>query len=272
MHLKRWLTSIIGIPFLILLIARGGMLAFSLFVALVMIITLWEYYVIVFSDAKDEIKSPIPVWSFGVGLLMIFLAYTGSIKPMLCLLMINTVGAAILSMPRFKDGHGILPVVMKEILGVMYIPVPLSMLILMRNSPDGASWVFFLLFIVFAGDVGALYVGTFFGKHKLCLSISPKKTWEGSAGSILSSLVIGYSFKIIMLPGLNPWHTIILIGIINIVAQAGDLFESELKRAGNVKDSGSILPGHGGLLDRIDALLFASPVIYMCKEFMIPGI
>ncbi|MCU0597928.1 MAG: phosphatidate cytidylyltransferase [Desulfobacterales bacterium] len=271
MHLKRWLTSIIGIPVLIILISKGGIFLFALFIALVMGVSLWEYYFIVFSGRREKIATPIPAWSFLAGLLMVSFAYIGSLKLMLCLLMINLIGAAILSMPRFKDGASILLVVAKGIGGLLYIPVSLSMLVLMRNGPDGSVWVFFLLFIVFAGDVGAFYVGTYFGRRKFCPSISPNKTFEGAAGSILSSMVIGYSFKYFLLPDLNVFNAIVLILLVNMAAQAGDLFESELKRAGNVKDSGSILPGHGGFLDRIDALLFAAPVIYACKEFMIPG-
>jgi phosphatidate cytidylyltransferase len=272
MHLKRWLTSLIGIPLLIALIYKGGMAIFALFIGLVMLVSMWEYHFIVFSGKKEEITSPLSIWSFGVGLLMVFLAFKGLITFMLCLLMIHMIGAAILSMPRFKEGPEILLVVAKEIGGMLYIPLALSILVLMRKGMDGASWVFFLLFIVFAGDVGALYVGTFLGKHKLCPSISPNKTFEGAVGSILSSMVIGYGFKYFVLPDLNLWHTMILILVVNMAAQVGDLFESELKRAGNIKDSGSILPGHGGLLDRIDALLFAVPVIFVCKEFIIPGV
>jgi phosphatidate cytidylyltransferase len=269
MHLKRWLTSIVGIPLLIALISRGGLLLFSLFIGLVMVISLWEYYVIVFSGSKDRILAPIPVFSFLMGLLMIFSAYVGAIQLMLFLVIANMIGAAVLSMPRFQSSTEILRLVASEIQGVVYIPAALSTLVLMRNGPDGAVWIFFLLFIVFAGDVGAFYAGTYLGRHKLCPFISPKKTFEGSAGGILSSLAIGYSFKYFVLPDLNPIYTIVLIIVVNLAAQAGDLFESQLKRAGNIKDSGNILPGHGGLLDRIDALLFASPVIYVLKKFLI---
>ena len=272
MHLQRWLTSIIGIPMLIALIYKGGMLLFALFIGLVMVISLWEYYFIVFGGAKQEIASAIPVWSFFAGLLMVFFAYIGSLKLMLCLLMINMIAAAVLSMPRFKNGPHILIIVAKQIQGLLYISLTLSTLVLMRNSPDGVAWIFFLLFIVFSGDVGAFYAGSFLGRHKLSPSISPGKTIEGAIGGITSSMIIGYLFKMFVLPGLDPSVTFTLIIIVNIFAQAGDLFESELKRAGKIKDSGAILPGHGGILDRIDALLFAAPVIYFYKAYLIPGI
>jgi len=133
------------------------------------------------------------------------------------------------------------------------------------------QWIFFLLFIVFSGDTGAYYVGSYLGRHKLCPSISPGKTIEGAVGGVISSVIIGYGFKMMVLPQLNPSATIALIIVVNLAAQAGDLFESELKRAGNIKDSGAILPGHGGLLDRIDALLFAAPVIYLFKAYIMIG-
>jgi len=271
MHLKRWLTSIIGIPVLIALVYKGGTLLFALFIGLVMVVSLWEYYFIVFSGKKEEISSPIPVLSFFVGLFIVLGSYKSSFKFIIFALLANMIGTAILSMQRFNKNSGILQLVAHEIQGMLYIPLTLSTIVLMRNGADGAAWVFFLLFIVFAGDVGAFYAGSYLGMHKLCPSISPKKTIEGAAGSVLASLIIGYSFKYFVLPGLNCWESIVLILIVNIAAQVGDLFESELKRAGNIKDSGVILPGHGGLLDRIDALLFAAPVIYAVKEYFISG-
>jgi phosphatidate cytidylyltransferase len=271
MHLKRWLTSIIGIPILIVLIIKGSLPIFALFISLVMVISLWEYYYIVFGGSKQEIASAIPLWGFLTGLLLIFSAYIGSFQLMLGVLLMNMIGAAMLSMPRFKNGQEILSIVARQIQGVFYIPVTLSAIILLRSGSNGAAWVFFLLFIVFAGDAGAFYTGSYLGRHKLSPSISPGKTIEGSVGGIFSSLVVGYLFKSFFLPDLHPVTSVILIIIVNIAAQAGDLFESALKRAGKIKDSGSILPGHGGLLDRIDALLFAAPVIYFCKEYWISG-
>lgn len=272
MHLKRWLTSIVGIPILIVLILKGSALLFALFIGLVTAVSLWEYYYIVFMGSKQEIVTAIPLWSFAAGLLIIFAAYIGSFSMVLGIIVFNMIGAALLSMLRFGNGQDILNVVAKEIQGVIYIPLALSTLILMRNSQEGSAWVFFLLFIVFAGDVGAFYAGSFIGRHKLSPSISPGKTIEGAVGGVISSMVIGYMFKMFVLPGLDPFKTLTLIVTVNIFAQAGDLFESELKRAGKIKDSGAILPGHGGILDRIDALLFAAPVLYFYKAYLICGI
>ena len=158
--------------------------------------------------------------------------------------------------------------VKKQIQGIIYIPVLLSFLIVIRHSPQGMIWIFFLLAIVFAGDISALYVGTLVGRHKLCPAVSPGKTIEGSLGGIAANLAIGGIAKILFLPQL-PWGLSILFFMaVGIAGQVGDLFESELKRSSKVKDSGGLLPGHGGFLDRIDALLFAAPVAYSFKMFI----
>lgn len=122
---------------------------------------------------------------------------------------------------------------------------------------------------MFAGDIGALYAGTYLGRHKLCPSVSPGKTIEGSLGGLAGNVVVGAAIKLIFFPRLLWGESILFFLILGVVGQIGDLYESEFKRAAGVKDSGVILPGHGGLLDRIDALLFALPVAYFFKKFML---
>ncbi len=272
MHLKRFITSIVAFPLLSLLVFKGSVLLFTFFVALVSLAALYEYYRIVFSDKKQAVFSSIPMWGALCGLLIIGAAHVNSFQLIIGLLILNFIGAAILSMPQYKKSPEILNVVEKEIQAVIYIPVSLSMLVLLRNAPQGVEWIFFLLFIVFAGDVGAFYAGKFFGRHKLSPSISPGKTIEGSIGGMIFCMIIGYVFMRLFLPHLNEPMIFLLFIIVNICAQTGDLFESQLKRVGKIKDSGNILPGHGGILDRIDALLFAAPVIYYFKEFVLTGL
>lgn len=154
-----------------------------------------------------------------------------------------------------------------QVQGVIYIPLSLSILILIRNGAEGISWIFFLLAIVFAGDTSAFYFGTYFGRHKLSPGISPGKTIEGSIGGILANILVGSGFKLLLFPHV-PWGICLLFFIlIGIAGQVGDLYESALKRKAGVKDSGNILPGHGGILDRIDALLFATPVLYFLINY-----
>jgi len=158
-----------------------------------------------------------------------------------------------------------------------YIGTTLITLTSLREEPNGPSLVAFLLCVVWAGDTGALYVGRAWGRHKMAPSLSPNKTWEGVLGSIAGSLVatgvlLGLAHLFItewdkawLSYPEDVWYWIGLAIIINIAAQVGDLAESALKRSAGVKDSGSLLPGHGGVLDRIDALLLAAPVLWYAQ-------
>ncbi len=112
------------------------------------------------------------------------------------------------------------------------------------------------------GDIGAYYVGRPFGKHKLAPRVSPKKSWEGSTASVVTSVLVGTLYLQRFIPGVPLWHAIALTIAANIAGQFGDLAESAMKRGAGVKDSGAILPGHGGFLDRVDSTLFALPVVY----------
>jgi phosphatidate cytidylyltransferase len=167
--------------------------------------------------------------------------------------------------------------------GIFYVALPLSLTVDLRDNPSQRFLLVFILFSVWAGDIAAYYVGKNFGKHKLAPTVSPNKSWEGAVASVIASigmaaLVFYFQNQItdffsggsgLWLPNFHPslrtpipWgHVIALGGITNVAAQFGDLFESALKRGVGVKDSGTLLPGHGGLLDRIDALLFAFPVV-----------
>ena len=126
----------------------------------------------------------------------------------------------------------------------------------------GRNWLLFVLAGTSACDTGAYAVGRLIGRHQMAPRISPNKTWEGAAGgfagSVLAMLAVGRLFDL----GVAMWEYAVAAVVVAIVAQAGDLVESALKRAANMKDSGSIMPGHGGLLDRIDSILFALPAVY----------
>jgi phosphatidate cytidylyltransferase len=169
--------------------------------------------------------------------------------------------------------------------GFLYFSYTLSVLSFLGRYENGRILVFVFLIIVWSGDIFAYYAGRAFGKHKLAETISPKKTWEGAiASTIGATLVSVVLFRYIHSIGLGlakldvipsqsvlytdvrlyapPWWLAAVFGLlVNIAAQLGDLAESALKRGADVKDSGTLLPGHGGILDRIDALLFASPVL-----------
>ncbi|MBB5172043.1 phosphatidate cytidylyltransferase [Texcoconibacillus texcoconensis] len=145
----------------------------------------------------------------------------------------------------------------------VYIGIGFSSFMETRFLDQGLALVFFILFIIWATDSGAYFIGKRFGKRKLAPHISPKKTIEGFFGGIAVALVVGMVYTLMISLFESVTYTLLLITVASIVGQLGDLIESALKRHQNVKDSGSILPGHGGILDRFDSLLFVMPIVYL---------
>jgi phosphatidate cytidylyltransferase len=154
----------------------------------------------------------------------------------------------------------------QTIIGPFYICLPLIFLLLIARQDQGKLWVFFILAVIFAGDTGSFYVGRYLGKHKLT-RISPGKTWEGMVGGLLANILSAGIFGLLFFPSLSLISIVVLTIVMGISGQVGDLAESLLKRISNIKDSGTVLPGHGGILDRIDGLLFAIPVLYLYLSY-----
>ncbi len=146
---------------------------------------------------------------------------------------------------------------------VVYGCLPWVSVLDLYEKGEHSRYLFLLLGIVMANDSGAYFVGKFFGKHPLAPLSSPKKTWEGVGGGILGGAVGGWVINALFLGQLGSWSFIAFVSVITGIAGIlGDLVESALKRFGGVKDSGSIFPGHGGLLDRTDSIIFAAPVLW----------
>ena len=164
-----------------------------------------------------------------------------------------------------------------SIFALFYLGLTMLSLPLLREQPNGPSLLVFMFGVVWAGDTVAMYVGRSLGRHKLAPTLSPNKTWEGSIGSIVGSLAVTAILLKVgsLLAEWNSvklsysdevwWYWLVLAVVVNVAAQIGDLAESALKRSAGVKDSGTLLPGHGGILDRIDALLLAAPVLWYAQ-------
>jgi phosphatidate cytidylyltransferase len=149
--------------------------------------------------------------------------------------------------------------------GLIYIPLPLAIIPKVRAMDDGLALVFLILVSTWAADTGAYFAGRFLGKAKLLERISPKKTWMGVWGGVALAVGVAVGMAAMAYPDIPMTHAAALGALVSVVGVIGDLIESMFKRASKIKDSGGIMPGHGGLLDRVDSLLFTVPAawIYM---------
>ncbi|MBW1995556.1 MAG: phosphatidate cytidylyltransferase [Deltaproteobacteria bacterium] len=270
MHLKRLLTACVALPLFVLLIYRGSHFLFAVFVAVVSLLALREYYQMV----QRMIDSPVKGWMSIIGYLSAMTiaasAYFDSPQPVLSIIVVSMIASVLISLTQVEyEVNILLDVLLRQLLGVVYVPGLLSFLIFIRCATDGAWWLFFLFSVVFVGDAAAYYIGSFFGKRKLSPLISPGKTVEGSIAGLCAGIAAGLLCKYILNLSISFELCGLLSILIVVAAQIGDLFESLLKRSANLKDSGTIIPGHGGVLDRIDATLFAAPVLYAFKELVL---
>jgi len=260
MHLKRWITGIIAIPILIALIGPApGWLFYSL-LFLTSLAGLIEFYRMTAPELSRLIR-----WPGYILLLFLFIAM--SLRQILLVIpvvvLLAFVPLTITMLSWLSQTKQCTYDIGLAVLGPVYVGLPLAMLIFIDLFPRGNVWIFFLLAVIFANDTGAFYFGRTFGKHKLYPAISPGKTWEGAIGGLLTSMAVALLFLSLISFKRIDLGIMILVASLSIAAQIGDLAESMLKRSHGIKDSGRILPGHGGILDRIDGLLFAIPVLFV---------
>lgn len=210
----------------------------------------WEYSGIV---VAHEIPRP-SVFGALAGLLFLFAP--GYVPLGLSLLVIP----ALIFGLRQNNLRSLLPNVAAEFLGAIYAFLPWRFAELLRAK--SVHWLFFAVALNWAGDSAAYYTGRAFGRHHMAPVVSPKKSWEGAAGSVLGSVVFGLIYMGYFQPDVAWWKIAFIAVVANVAGQFGDLAESALKRGAGMKDSGTLLPGHGGMLDRVDSSLFALPVVY----------
>ena len=252
----RILTGLIGAPLLLLFIFKGGIFFAGLVFTLVTI-GIWEYGKMV--TTKGYHFQTIPVMlSAWVMIITCYLNFKDWASFGLMLIFLCIFFLAIVKYPRYEVSD-----IAVHFLGVIYIGWTMSHLLLLNRMEEGTLLILYLFFAIWSSDSGAYFAGKFLGKHKLCPSVSPKKTIEGSIGGILTTCLVLYLLNAYC--GLLPNYSVFIIGVvISIVGQIGDLIESLIKRFCGVKDSGNILPGHGGILDRFDSIMLAAPFMYYC--------
>ena len=260
MHFKRWITAIIAIPALIFIIGPGPLWLFQLMILITSIVGLFEF----FSIATSHLPVLIRVFCVVINMIILYLISFGPFFLLPAILSISLIIFFGLFLFVHRDRIPVaLDEVGKMVTGFLYITIPLSFFLFIRMHPKGEFWIFYLLIVIFFSDTGAFYCGRSFGKHKLYPSVSPGKTWEGAIGGLLSSILVAYLFTHFFPFTRFGIELLALTLCLSILGQIGDLAESMIKRNRGVKDSGKILPGHGGVLDRIDGLLFSIPALYV---------
>ncbi len=261
---KIW-TALIIIPPLLFLIGLGPPLFLILMVLITIFLGTKEFYRLALPHA-GRLEQIVGI-GFGLTLAIVFsYGETWLFSPFLvftlltlCLLFMVTSNQLMKAMANLSI----------TFFGIFYVGFLLSHIILIRNQADGREWILFLIVTVWAGDIMALFSGMLFGKHKLYPKISPNKTFEGLLGAIIGSVIMGLLFAFFFLPSLDKRDCLLVTVGIGILGQLGDFTESMLKRSAQVKDSGQLFPGHGGVLDRIDSFLFAAPFLYYLLPWLV---
>ena len=289
--LKRIATAVVLIPIVLLLVLRAPVPLVAAVAAAVALVTVHEFLKLTESYGVHPLRWPTYIF---VGVLFLLLALSASGQtPQLSAAQFMLAAAFACAISPFvfltiamrrQQMAGGYPAAAASAFAFAYIALPMAMLVQLRQQWAGAFWILYLLLVVWAGDIFAYFVGRALGHHLMAPRISPKKTWEGATASLAASLVVGIllfnhalqisSFFLNLglierrdgmfgLEKPETWPIVLLTIALNVAAQLGDLVESLIKRGAGVKDSGTILPGHGGMLDRIDALLFAAPVLWI---------
>ncbi|MGB9121942.1 MAG: phosphatidate cytidylyltransferase [Candidatus Angelobacter sp.] len=294
--MKRVLTAAVLVPVVLLILFKAPNWLYSAFIGLVAVLAVHEYFGIAFHYQQKlfayVIEVAIGLYFLGQSLFGINAFGIENLGRAFDRWATDATGARVLPLVLVALGMFLWP--MKDVLpaaafsyfGFIYVALTLGEISTIGHFENGRVTVFVFLLVVWSGDIFAYYIGRSFGRHKLAQTISPKKTWEGAiastVGAIMVSVVLFHYIhslgtalvKLHALPSESllftdirlyapGWQLAAMFGfVVNIAAQLGDLAESAFKRGADVKDSGTLLPGHGGLLDRIDAMLFAAPVLW----------
>ncbi len=277
---KRVATAVVLIPCVVGLVLWGSTAVVAIALALVILLALFEFFAL--GDAIGH--RAYRFWTATCALALVYVQWLAAIAPAYelagRLTIHRMVGRVLGVIPTVSDvffifllGVGVITLFTKRPMvealpaagvsssGLILIALPLTSAIRLYGvEADGPKLLMFVLVITWIGDTAAYFVGRAIGKHPLAPLLSPKKSWEGSIASILGALLVAVVFSrwlIVPLP-----HLLAMAVVGNVAGQSGDLLESAYKRSAGVKDSGSLLPGHGGVLDRIDALILAIPVVW----------
>jgi phosphatidate cytidylyltransferase len=269
--MRRVLTALVLAPLALALVFLGPKWLVTLVAAAFAMLAGWE-----FLGLAEKCGAKPPRLAIMVSLAALF---AGNYEwPDQTLIIFGSLSLALFACCTFrKPVERVLVDSCSSIFALSYVGLTMLALPTLRERSNGPSLMVFLFFVVWSGDIAALYAGRLWGKSKLAPAISPNKTWVGAIASVVGSVIVtgGLYWLSLELAALNYprfsladevwWYWLVMAVVLNVVAQVGDLAESALKRSAGVKDSGNLLPGHGGVLDRIDALLLAAPVLWWAQ-------
>jgi phosphatidate cytidylyltransferase len=275
---KRVATAVVLIPVVVALVLWGSEAMVSIAIALVTLLALFEYFALGEAIGHRAYR----FWTGTCALVLIYAQWRGVSMPAYSLaggliahergrffaegapldavFFLFVLGIAALTLFSRRPLVEVLPAAGISASGFVLVAFPLSFAIPLHATLGQGALLLFTLIIVWTSDTAAYFVGRSIGRHPMAPHLSPKKTWEGTVAGFLGSMVIAFAF--------TPWVNVPLVHLLgmaavgNVAGQVGDLLESGYKRSAGIKDSGSLLPGHGGVLDRIDALILAIPVVW----------
>lgn len=288
--IKRIVTAVVLIPVVLILVLKAPLYVMAIVAGAVALLAMAEFLKLVAQYGVEPLWQPTFAY---VLLFFLFLIVASANRVPLVETTAMIYGLALaatlapflfltIAMRRADLASGY-PAAAASVFAFGYIATPMALLVQIRQQPAGAILVIYTLLVVWAGDIFAYFVGKSLGRHEMSPEISPRKTWEGAIASVAASVIVG-TLWFQHAVGISTWllqvglierrdgmfglqqpelvTVVMLSAILNIASQLGDLVESLIKRGAGVKDSGTILPGHGGMLDRIDAMLFAVPVVW----------
>ena len=262
--MKRVISGVIAIPLVLGVVLYGSPLLFFFLVAAIVLVASHEYFSMIANVGMEGFPVEGGVLSF----LLLLGFYLGTKFILIFSILFHIVLFAAWFF-RENNMRMVLDPIAYTLLGVLYIAGLGGYFLLIHGLEGGSQMIVFLLLLIWAGDVAAYYGGRSLGKHKLLPVVSPNKTVEGAIANVLGTLLAAGLVKFWFFEGFSLTHCLIVAFICGIIGQFGDFSESLIKRSCRVKDSGVLIPGHGGFLDRIDSLLFAGPVFYCYHQLFL---
>jgi len=264
LHLKRIIAALVLTPLFLILIIKGSYVHYSMLVVVLASLGLWEYFNLIGDRVDRRLRNIGILW----GVLLAGGFHVGSSQVIIAMLALGFISVCLVRLSKVGDLGTVFQEIGYTFLGPLYVGLLLGHLSLIRATVEGREWTLLLFFTIWMGDIAAFYTGLSIGKHKLYPEISPNKTIEGAIGGTLGCFMVVAAAKVFYMNQLSVVDVAVLSIGIAVMGQLGDLCESMFKRAAGVKDSGNLIPGHGGILDRFDSVLFAAPFLYYYLVFI----